>query len=182
MRFSFTLVETPAARKSYRLSPKLKATIKAASKNVARVEMPSLVEFTLGIIIMSDDELLDLNRSALQHDYYTDILTFEIDRSEGESENPEKLESELYFSVDRARENAKKARVSLESELVHLAIHGVLHLAGYDDHEELSKKRMVIRERFFLRQYKEELAKATSEKTAVRGAKQVLSRPHRRND
>jgi probable rRNA maturation factor len=146
------------------------------------MEIPTLKEFNLGIVMMSDEELLALNQSALGHDYYTDILTFEIERTKEKSGNPEKLEAELYFSVDRARENAKKARVSLEMELVHLAIHGVLHLAGYDDHEELSKKRMVNRERFFLGQYKEELAKIAAETPTNRSAKRALPRPHRRND
>lgn len=85
-----------------------------------------------------------MNQSSLGHDWYTDILTFEIERS------ADRLEAELYLSVDRARENAKRAHVSLPQELVHLVLHGVLHLAGYDDKVPKAQNQMRARERFYL--------------------------------
>ena len=85
---------------------------------------------------MTDEELRELNVQSLGHDYYTDILTFEIDRTATH------LMGELYFSVDRALENARKHKQAIEDELILLAIHGVLHLAGYDDHDPKAKRVM----------------------------------------
>jgi len=148
-KLRFTLTSTSGSRKSHRISPQLKVAFKEVIRDICKVELPEIEGVSLGIVCMTDDELLELNRSALDHDYYTDILTFEIERTEQD------LEAELYFSVDRAIQNAKKYRVSADYELLHLCVHGVLHLAGYDDHGELNKKRMVNRERFFLRKYKD---------------------------
>ena len=117
-----------------------------AAAAVAKGEMPELQELAVGVVLMSDDELLALNVSSLGHDWYTDILTFEVDRSE------EMLEAELYLSVDRAKENAAKAGIADASELALLVVHGMLHLAGFDDHETAAKKRMRARERFYLAQ------------------------------
>jgi rRNA maturation RNase YbeY len=103
-------------------------------------------QLDLSVVLMSDEELLELNNSSLGHDWYTDIITFEIERT------VDALEAELYLSVDRAAENARKAKVTTEHELVHLVIHGLLHLAGYGDHEASAKKLMKRRERFYLAQ------------------------------
>lgn len=102
---------------------------------------------------MTDEELRELNVRSLNHDYYTDILTFEIDRSDSE------LVAELYFSVDRAKENARKHKQSPEDELILLAVHGVLHLAGHDDHETEARKQMLKRQRFFLAKHRMSLDK-----------------------
>jgi probable rRNA maturation factor len=177
MKLHFTLTQTPAARKRYAVGAKLKAALKSIALQVAQLELgvtiPALKEFTLSIVVMSDDELLELNRSVLYHDYYTDILTFELDRT------AETLESELYFSVDRARENAQKAQVSLEKELALLTVHGVLHLAGYDDHEPAQKKRMILRQRFFLAQNRERIANAEADTNQRSQAKTVKPKPAR---
>jgi probable rRNA maturation factor len=98
----------------------------------------------LGIVLMSDEELLEMNLKVMKHDFYTDILTFEIERKKAV------LEAELYFSLDRASENALRYKVTLRNELARLAIHGMLHLAGYDDKKSAGKKRMREKERFFL--------------------------------
>lgn len=147
MALDFQLTETAGAKKSLKVSPELRAMLKSIAKETADTEL-DVGEFSLSIVCMTDDELLDLNRTVLSHDYYTDILTFEIERGE------DSLEAELYFSVDRAKENAKKLRIPAEFELLHLCVHGILHLAGYDDHDPQEKKRMVLRERFFLKTYR----------------------------
>ncbi len=144
LRLDFALTPTKLARKSYGAVGGLKAEMKRAAQLVAELEMSSISSFSLSVILMSDDELLEVNRESLGHDFYTDIITFEIDRNEQE------LEAELYISVDRARENAKKAKVTLDVELVHLVIHGVLHLAGYDDKTPAGKKQMRSKERWYL--------------------------------
>ncbi len=88
-------------------------------------------DFTLGridYIFCSDDFLLDINRSHLDHDDYTDIITFPLE------EDP--VVGEIYISIDRVRENASSFNTNFEDELHRVMIHGVLHLCGYDDHEE----------------------------------------------
>ena len=73
-------------------------------------------------------------------------ITFEIERSETA------LEAELYISVDRAKENAKKYHVEIEEELIRLIVHGTLHLAGYSDETSSSMNQMRRRERWYLTQ------------------------------
>ncbi len=121
--------------------------MRRAAGLVAQTELPDVSELLLSVILMSDDELLEINQSSLGHDFYTDIITFEIERS------ADALEAELYISVDRARENAKRASVSMEHEMAHLVIHGVLHLTGYDDKAPKAKNQMRARERFYLAQF-----------------------------
>ncbi len=93
---------------------------------------------------MSDEELLEINRASLKHDYLTDVITFEIER------NDESLESEIYISVERALENAKRFKRTADLEIIHLVIHGVLHLAGYTDKTPAGRKQMRTRERWYL--------------------------------
>jgi probable rRNA maturation factor len=121
--------------------------LKAAGKAVAEIEIEGLKSFELSVVTMTDEELRALNVQSLAHDFYTDILTFEIDRTDTH------LMGELYFSVDRAKENARKHKQSTEDELILLAIHGVLHLAGYDDHDPTEKRRMQKAQKGYLEQY-----------------------------
>lgn len=144
MRYSFQLTQTLGAKRSFTVPKELRATIKAVGREVAETEIASLQEFTLSIVTMTDEELRELNIRTLAHDFYTDILTFEIDRTDST------LSAELYFSVDRALENARKHNQSIEKELTLLTIHGILHLAGYDDHEPKEKRKMARRQVFFL--------------------------------
>jgi rRNA maturation RNase YbeY len=82
----------------------------------------------LDFVFCSDAFLLEINRVHLDHDYFTDIITFPL------NENP--LMAEIYISTDRVKENAEGLKISFEEELHRVMIHGVLHLCGYDDHEE----------------------------------------------
>ncbi|MEO6190557.1 MAG: rRNA maturation RNase YbeY [Saprospiraceae bacterium] len=88
----------------------------------------------LQIIFCSDEELLEINKEYLNHDYYTDIITFPY------QVNP--IIGDIFISVDRVRENAIEYKVSFLNELRRVIIHGVLHLLGFDDLEEESKQRM----------------------------------------
>ena len=81
----------------------------------------------VSFIFISDEEILELNRKHLQHDYYTDILTFDL------SESQESIFSEIYISIDRVRENAKQLNTPSSQELLRVIVHGVLHLCGYGD-------------------------------------------------
>lgn len=80
----------------------------------------------IAYIFCSDEKILDVNRMYLQHDYYTDIITF--DYSEDNM-----ISGDLFISLDTVRTNAEKFAVTYDSELYRVIIHGVLHLCGIDD-------------------------------------------------
>lgn len=75
---------------------------------------------------MDDEQLLEMNKQYLQHDYYTDIITFDY------SELPV-VSGDLFISIDRVRENAKSFEISFTEELHRVMVHGVLHLIGFSD-------------------------------------------------
>ncbi|MDP4207485.1 MAG: rRNA maturation RNase YbeY [Bacteroidota bacterium] len=89
----------------------------------------------INYIFASDNYILEINRQYLQHDYFTDIITFNY--NEGEIIN-----GDIFISVDTVRVNAEKYKFSFENELYRVIIHGVLHLIGYDDKNEESAKIM----------------------------------------
>jgi len=95
-------------------------------------------------IFCSDDYLLNLNKEYLQHDYYTDIITFEL------SPPRQPIISDIYISIDRVRENAKQYSSSLYREIIRLIIHGALHLCGQKDKTEEDSKRMRKLEELYL--------------------------------
>ncbi len=118
--------------------------MKRAAQFVSDTEMPNVRSFDLSLVAMADDELLEINRASLGHDSLTDVITFELERT------PDAIEAEVYLSVERARENARRYRATLESELLRLVIHAVLHLAGFGDKSVKDRKQMRNRERWYL--------------------------------
>jgi rRNA maturation RNase YbeY len=90
----------------------------------------------LQYIFCSDQYLLAINRQYLSHDFYTDIITFDL------SEKNHPINAEIYISVDRLRENALKYDSSLKKELHRVMFHGALHLCGYKDKTTLEKEEM----------------------------------------
>ena len=102
--------------------------------------------FTLGnisVIFCSDNYILDINQKYLQHDYFTDIITF--DYSEGG-----RISGDLFISVDSVRENSVEYGTEFEDELHRVIVHGILHLIGYDDHTEDEIKIMRSKEDYYL--------------------------------
>ena len=97
----------------------------------------------LNIIFCSDNYILDVNQRFLQHDYFTDIITF--DYCEGD-----KLSGDLFISVDSVRENSLEYGCSFEEELDRVMVHGVLHLIGYDDHTEDDIRTMRSKENYYI--------------------------------
>lgn len=95
--------------------------------------------------VVGDEEIHGLNRRFLRHDYPTDIITFPLE------EDP--LEAELVISIDTARRQAREYAVTLREECARLAIHGTLHLCGFDDGTETQRAVMKEREEWYLRQY-----------------------------
>lgn len=93
----------------------------------------------LQYIFCSDPYLLEINRQFLQHDFYTDIITFDL------SEKGQPTSGEIYISVDRVRDNAQNFDSSLKKELHRVIFHGALHLCGFKDKspkEELEMRKM----------------------------------------
>ena len=97
----------------------------------------------INVIFCSDNYILDVNMKYLQHDYFTDIITF--DYCEGKV-----LSADLFISVDSVRENSIEFGTDFEEELHRVIVHGVLHLIGYDDHTEEDKKVMRQKENYYL--------------------------------
>lgn len=93
---------------------------------------------SLMFVFVDDEYLLEMNKSHLNHDYYTDIITFNMNEENS-------LCGEMYISVDRVRDNAVEfSNGDFILELSRVMVHGVLHLLGYDDHSESDE--VVIRE------------------------------------
>ena len=98
-------------------------------------------------IFCSDEYLLDINRTALNHDYYTDIITFDL------SEPNEPIESEVYISIDRVKDNAIQQQVSFQDELCRVVFHGALHLCGYKDKKKEDILMMRKKEDYYLKMF-----------------------------
>ncbi|MBK6836084.1 MAG: rRNA maturation RNase YbeY [Bacteroidetes bacterium] len=112
---------------------KNKQVLKTWIKKVIENEKLNLGE--IAYTFCSDDELLKINQQFLEHDTYTDIITF--DYREGKVVN-----GEIHISVDRVKENAEKFKTTFELELHRVMIHGVLHICGYKDKSKLHKEEM----------------------------------------
>ena len=110
-------------------------------KTVAESEIRRLRD--VNIIFCSDNYILDINQRFLQHDYFTDIITF--DYCEGAD-----LSGDLFISVDSVRENALEYGTEFDDELNRVIVHGVLHLIGYDDHTEEDISVMRSKENYYL--------------------------------
>ncbi|MBX7155051.1 MAG: rRNA maturation RNase YbeY [Bacteriodetes bacterium] len=98
----------------------------------------------IAVIIVSDDELLELNKMYLNHHYYTDVITFPL----GDEGGP--IEGEIYMSMDTAAAQAKEYSVSRTNELTRLAVHGTLHLVGYDDATKEQRQHMHVLENKYI--------------------------------
>lgn len=107
-----------------------------------------LLKLSLEVVysFMSDEELLKLNKEHLDHDTYTDIITYDF-RSEGLEE------ANLCISYERVVANALIFEVSNTDELCRVCVHGLLHLAGYDDKDEVSKSEMRNQEQLALKRF-----------------------------
>ncbi|HEX4877439.1 MAG TPA: rRNA maturation RNase YbeY, partial [Chitinophagaceae bacterium] len=88
-----------------------------------------------------------INRQFLQHNYFTDIITFDL------SDTGKVVHAEIYISIERVKDNARKLRVSFRKELHRVIFHGVLHLCGYKDKKASQQKEMRAREEELLKLY-----------------------------
>lgn len=106
--------------------------------------------FQLGevnIVLQTDEELLQLNQDVLNHDTYTDIITFNYNQAK-------EINGDLFISIDRIKENAVKFAVPTEDELHRVMAHGVLHLIGYNDKNSKDQKIMREQENMALELYR----------------------------
>ncbi|WP_315819080.1 rRNA maturation RNase YbeY [Paraflavitalea speifideaquila] len=95
---------------------------------------------------------MEINRQYLQHDYFTDIITFNL------SSHPAPVIGEIYISIDRVRDNAQQFSTTFRDELHRVIFHGALHLCGYKDKTAKEEKLMRAKEDEYLTRYKRVLA------------------------
>ncbi|MCY7420582.1 MAG: rRNA maturation RNase YbeY [Chitinophagaceae bacterium] len=100
---------------------------------------------SLNYIFCSDEYLLNINNDFLKHDFYTDIITFDLSKAD------DKVIGEVYISIERVNDNAHKLKVSNLIELRRVIIHGALHLCGYKDKKKSEITLMREKEDYFLR-------------------------------
>lgn len=110
-------------------------------KMVAESEVKKLGN--INIIFCSDNYILDVNMKYLQHDYFTDIITFDYCEKNI-------LSGDLFISIDSVRENSVFFKTEFADELNRVIVHGLLHLIGYDDHTESDQKLMREKENYYL--------------------------------
>ncbi len=104
----------------------------------------------LQIIFCSDEYLLKINQDFLSHDYYTDIITFDLGVKESEA-----IQGEIYISLDRVKDNASQHGVSYKTELHRVIFHGLLHLLGFKDKKKSDQTLMRAMEDEFLLHYEQ---------------------------
>jgi len=101
---------------------------------------------TINYIFCTDQYLLNLNKTHLNHDYYTDIITFDLSLGK-------MITADIFISVERAKENAAIFKTAKISELLRLLIHGALHLCGYKDKTKKDSQKMRMLENKYLNEY-----------------------------
>ncbi|MES2003735.1 MAG: rRNA maturation RNase YbeY [Bacteroidota bacterium] len=125
-----------------------KTAIKSFVATIFKKEKRALASITY--VFCSDAFLLQMNRDFLQHDYYTDIITF------GLSEKGEPVEAEVYISLDRVRDNAKTLGTAFKAEALRVIFHGALHLCGYKDKKKSEILLMRQKEDHYLRLFEKQ--------------------------
>jgi rRNA maturation RNase YbeY len=107
------------------------------------IDNEGFIKKEITIVLCSDSHLLKMNKEHLNHDYFTDIITFSYNTKN-------QISGDLFISVDRIKDNAERFKVSFDKELERVIYHGVLHLCGYDDKtvDEISVMRE--KEKYYL--------------------------------
>ncbi|MFZ5939110.1 MAG: rRNA maturation RNase YbeY [Bacteroidota bacterium] len=122
--------DTPFAPKEKRkLTDWIRKTVNEHQRNIG----------DLNFIFCSDNFLLNLNKSYLNHHYFTDVITFDLAEDS-------RISGDVFISVDKVRSNAEEFNVSFENELKRVMIHGVLHLLGFNDDTEENSSSMRLLE------------------------------------
>jgi rRNA maturation RNase YbeY len=129
MGISFAVQTTFTLKNRTILKNWIKRTIERNNKQLGEISY----------IFCSDEQLLEINKEFLNHDYYTDIITF--DYSEADI-----VSGDLFISIDRIKDNAKTLDVSYKEELHRVIIHGILHLLGFKDKTDEESQNMRLLE------------------------------------
>ena len=113
-------------------------------ENAIREEngVPGAINF----IICTDEFMLKMNKKYLKQKSYTDILTFPM------AEDGSTVSADIYISIDRVRDNSKRFKVQVKKELARVMIHGILHLMGYNDHDDEGMLKMREKEDLYLKE------------------------------
>lgn len=122
-----------------------RARLKRYIKNLFKTEEKCLD--SLSYIFCTDEYLLTINKQFLQHDFYTDIITFDL------SFNNQATTGEIYISIDRVKDNAHRMGVTVKEELHRVIFHGALHLCGYEDKTVKARKKMTQKEDYYIFEY-----------------------------
>ncbi len=118
-------------------------------KSVLKKHIKSLINNELkktgiiSIVFCSDEYLLEMNKKYLEHDYYTDIITFDYVENDI-------ISGDLFISIDRVKDNSERFNTTFLNELTRVVFHGVLHLAGYKDKTTPDQQVMRGKENFYL--------------------------------
>ncbi len=104
-------------------------------------------EANITLILSGDEKLRELKNTFFQQDVFTDVITFNLE------ETGDPIEGEIYISLERVKENARKFKQNADMELRRVIIHGCLHLMGFDDQTSEDKKEMTRLENHYLNQY-----------------------------
>lgn len=131
--FSFVDIKFSLPCNNKGLSDFLISLAKLEGRNISNLEY----------IFTSDNYLLEINKQFLNHNYYTDVITFD-------SSNHFGIKGEIYISIDYIKSNYMKYSLSFKRELTRCIIHGLLHLLGYDDDTALNKFKMRNKENHYL--------------------------------
>jgi len=123
-----------------------RSALKIFIKKLFRKEKKKLGDLTY--IFCSDEYLLQINKSHLKHNYYTDIITFDLSPALAGT-----ITGEIYISTDRVRDNAANLGVTIKEELHRVIFHGALHLCGYKDKTPNEEKQMRFAEDRYLNAY-----------------------------
>lgn len=127
------------------LTIKNKVKIRAFIQDIFKAEKVTMKR--IDYIFCSDEFLLNINRSFLNHDTFTDIVTFDL------SDHPNEIIGEIYISIDRVKENATMHNCSFTTEILRVLFHGSLHLCGYKDKSKKDILEMRGKEDFYISTY-----------------------------
>ena len=124
---------------------KNKANLKRFIESIFKKE--SEVLESINYIFCSDKTILEINKKYLNHDFYTDVITFDL------SPNNKTKSAEVYISIERVKENAFQLQTTFKDELHRVIFHGALHLCGLKDKTKSQKQKMRNRENHYLSKY-----------------------------
>ena len=124
---------------------KNRTTLKHFIESIFKKELKNLD--SINYIFCSDKAVLEINKKYLNHDFYTDVITFDL------STDHKAISAEVYISIERIRDNSKKLGLTIKSEFHRVLFHAALHLCGYNDKKKKDEEVMRKKENELLAKY-----------------------------